>query len=58
LRKRFYPALTSGGIEFGRSRLRLLPELRYTRWIAVLLGPGAVLRFNPNQFEFLVGILF
>ncbi len=59
LRKRTYPGLTAAvGIEFGRSRLRLLPEFRYTRWTANLSGPGGVLRFDPDQAEFLLGFLF
>ncbi|MBZ5583019.1 MAG: PorT family protein [Acidobacteriia bacterium] len=59
LRKRFYPGLTAaGGIEIGAGRLRLLPELRYTRWTANIGGPGASLRFAPNQVEFLLGMLF
>ena len=59
LRKRLYPGLTAGaGIEFGPRRLRLLPEFRYTRWTANISGPGGLLRFNPNQAEFLLGLLF
>jgi hypothetical protein len=59
LRKRFYPGVTvAGGIEIGWGRLRVLPELRYTRWTANIAGPGGVLRFAPNQAEFLVGVLF
>ncbi len=59
LRKRFYPGLTAaGGIEIGSGRLRFLPELRYTRWTANIGGPGASLRFAPNQVEFLLGMTF
>ena len=59
LRKRVYPGLVAaGGIEFGLGRLRLLPELRYTHWTANIAGPGGVLRFAPNQVEFLLGLLF
>ena len=59
LRKRFYPGLTvAGGIEIGRARLRVLPEFRYTRWTANISGPNGVLRFAPNQAEFIVGVLF
>jgi hypothetical protein len=36
LRKRFYPGLTvASGIEIGGGRPRVLPEFRYTRWLAV-----------------------
>jgi hypothetical protein len=59
LRKRFYPGLTvASGIEIGGGRLRVLPEFRYTRWTANISGPSGVLRFAPNQVEFIVGVLF
>lgn len=56
LRKRFYPGLTAGaGVAFGLGRLRVVPEFRYTRWTANLGVAGGLLRFAPNQAEFLVG---
>jgi hypothetical protein len=59
LRKRFYPGLTAGsGIEFGTRLIHLLPEFRYTRWTANISGPGGLLRFAPNQAEFILGVLF
>jgi hypothetical protein len=59
LRKRLYPGLTvAGGVEFGAGRLRVLPEFRYARWTANISGPGGLLRFAPNQAEFIVGVLF
>jgi hypothetical protein len=59
LRKRFYPGLTiASGIEIGGGRLRVLPEFRYTWWTANISGPGGLLRFDPNQGEFIVGVLF
>jgi hypothetical protein len=59
LRKRFYPGFTvAGGIEIGGGRIRVLPEFRYTRWTANISGPNGLLRFAPNQAEFLVGLLF
>lgn len=59
LRKRFYPGVTiAGGVELGHGRLHVLPEFRYTRWTANIAGAGGVLRFAPNQGEFLVGLLF
>ena len=59
LRKRFYPGLTvASGIEIGGGHLRVLPEFRYTRWTANISGPGGLLRFAPNQAEFIVGVLF
>ena len=58
LRKRFYPGVTvGGGIEIGAGRLRVLPEFRYTHWTANIGGPGSLLRFAPNQAEFLLGFL-
>jgi hypothetical protein len=48
----------AGGVEFRTGRLRLLPELRYTRWTANISVPGGLLRFAPNQVEFLLGLLF
>jgi hypothetical protein len=59
LRKRFYPGLTVGsGIEFGAGPMHLLPEFRYTRWTSNISGPGGLLRFAPNQAEFMFGVLF
>ena len=59
LRKRLYPGLTAGGgIEFELRGFRILPELRYTRWTANLQRPRGLLRFNPNQVEVLLGLLF
>lgn len=56
LRKRFYPGLTAGaGVAFGLGRLRVVPEIRFTRWSANLGVAGGLLRFAPNQVEFLVG---
>jgi hypothetical protein len=56
LNKRVYPGLTAaGGLEFGVGRFKLLPELRYTRWTANISGSNGVLRFAPNQLEFLLG---
>ncbi|MBI4478986.1 MAG: PorT family protein [Acidobacteria bacterium] len=60
LRKRVYPGVTvGGGYEFTRGRLRVLPEFRYTRWTANISAPNlGQVRLNPNQAEFLLGILF
>lgn len=58
VRKRFYPGFTAaGGIEFPVGRLRIVPEIRYTRWLANISGPGGALRFAPNQVEFLIGFM-
>ena len=58
LRKRFYPGFTAaGGVELRAGRLRLAPELRYTRWLANISGPGGALRFAPNQVEVLVELM-
>jgi hypothetical protein len=59
LAKRVYPGLTAlGGFEFKWRILRVAPELRYTRWTSNISGEGGLLRFAPNQVEFLVGVLF
>ena len=59
LQDRNFPGLTIAiGIEFERSRFRLLPEFRYTRWTANIGEPGVALRLDPNQVEFLLGFLF
>lgn len=56
LHKRFYPGLTAGaGVVLGFGRLRIIPEFRFTRWTANLGVAGGLLRFAPNQVEFLVG---
>jgi hypothetical protein len=53
----FVPGATIAfGIEFGHTRVRLLPEIRYSRWWRTnISGP---LRLEANQVEFLVGFLF
>jgi hypothetical protein len=59
LRKRNYLGVTAvGGFELGGGRVRVLPEFRYTRWTSNIAGPGGLLRFAPNQAEFLVGVSF
>jgi len=59
LRERLRPgAVMAAGIELGSGRLRLLPELRYTRWNPHIADCGGLLRLNPNQAEFLLGLLF
>jgi hypothetical protein len=58
VRKRWYPGLTfAGGLEFEAGRFRIGPEFRYTRWTANIAGPEGVLRFDPNQAEFLITFL-
>lgn len=46
-----------GGVEFKATRLRIFPELRYTRW-----GSDSTFNFeaksNQNQVELLVGVTF
>lgn len=59
VRKRLYPGLTAAaGLEFGRHRLRWLPEVRYTHWTSNISVRGGRLRFMPGQVEVLVGVLF
>jgi hypothetical protein len=46
-----------GGIELAFRRLKIAPEVRYTRWAADQLSkPWAMT--DPNQAEFLVGLSF
>lgn len=49
-----------GGIAFKLGRLRIGPELRYTRWGSENFRDpvGSLLRTNRNQGDFLLGILF
>jgi hypothetical protein len=47
-----------GGIEIGGGRIPVLSEFRYARCTANISGPGGVLRFAPNQAEFVVGLLY
>jgi hypothetical protein len=59
LRQRSYTGVFAGaGVEFGRGRLRLAPEFRLTRWASNISGYPGLLRFAPNQAEFLVGLEF
>jgi hypothetical protein len=59
LNKRFYPGVTAAsGIEIGIGRFRVLPEFRYTRWIANISAPCCGIRFASNQAELIVGLLF
>jgi outer membrane protein with beta-barrel domain len=53
----FVPGATVAlGLEFGRTRMRLLPEFRYSRWQRInISGP---LHLEANQIEFLLGFLF
>lgn len=58
VRKRWYPGVAfAAGLEFEAGRFRIGPEFRYTRWTANIAGPQGVLRFEPNQAEFLVTFL-
>ena len=50
-----------GGVELKLGRLRLGPEIRYTRWASDAPAPTGVAFFAPssaNQTEFLVGLSF
>lgn len=49
-----------GGIAFKAGRLRISPELRYTRWGSENLRDpiNSLLRTNRNQADFLLGITF
>jgi hypothetical protein len=59
LRKRWYPGVTAAaGVEFRAGRVRLAPEIRYTHWTANISGPDGLLRFAPNEVQFLAGVSF
>lgn len=59
LRSRTYAGLAaSAGIELGSGRFRVLPEVRFVRWVSNIEVPGDALRFAGNQAEVLVGLLF
>lgn len=61
LRKRFYPGVTAmGGVVLPAGRVRITPEVRYTRWTANIgePGPQTLLRFASNQVEVVVGVGF
>ncbi len=47
-----------GGLELKIGRLRVAPELRYTRWKPAATGGADLLRYSRNQADFLVGITF
>lgn len=47
-------AVAAAGVQFGAGRLKLSPEVRYTRWSR----EGQQIPRNRNQAEFLLGISF
>ena len=53
--------VASGGLQFNRGRLRLAPQVRYTRWGTAPVGGvyysvGSTYSSNQNQLDVLVGI--
>ncbi len=54
----FYGGTVSAGFEFGAGRLHFLPELRYTRWASNIETADGALRFDPNEVELFLGLLF
>lgn len=52
----------AAGVRNGPGRVKLAPEIRYTRWgneAAVFTGSGGALaRLNPNQLEVMLGLTF
>lgn len=53
-------AVAGAGVEFGRGRLHVSPEFRYTRWknkpVSLYGSRGFSIQSNQNQAEILVGI--
>lgn len=65
LRKRWYPGLAlGGGWDLQFSKVRISPEIRYTRWTANIADDRDLLQFRrplqfpPNRIELLVGITY
>ncbi len=57
-RKRLYPGVVAAcGLEIRVGRLRVLPEVRYTRWTANFSVAENRLGFQPNQMELLLGLV-
>lgn len=52
--------MAGAGLEFGRGRLHVSPEFRYTRWknkpVSLYGSRGFDIQSNQNQAEILVGI--
>jgi hypothetical protein len=51
--------VAGAGLQFNPGRLRLTPQVRYTRWATAPVGGGNVVSHfssNPNQLDVLVGI--
>jgi hypothetical protein len=53
--------VAGGGIQFYRSRLRVAPQVRYTRWVTtpvegLYYSLGSTYSSNQNQIDLLVGI--
>ena len=53
-------AVTGGGLELHLPRVKISPEIRYTRWGTRNIIPAALTQFisNRNQAVFLIGITF
>ena len=53
--------VAGGGLQFNLGRLRLAPQVRYTRWATAPVGGlyyslGSTYSSNQNQVDLLVGI--
>lgn len=53
-------AAIAGGVQLRVGRLRITPEIRYTRWARENFRDNLfdLLRFNRNQADFLIGFIF
>jgi hypothetical protein len=59
LRKSLYPGVTIvGGVDVPMGKIHVSPEIRYTRWTANIAQEGGLIRFEPNQAEFMLGLSF
>ena len=61
LRDKFTTGFTlAAGLQLGSGHVRLMPEIRWVHWgwETFRSTPPGLLKLNPNQAEFLVGLVF
>ncbi len=60
LDNRFTTGFTAaGGLQLGAAVVRISPEIRYTRWgWNSFRNPAGLLKSNPDQVDFLLGLTF
>jgi hypothetical protein len=51
--------VVGGGLEIKVKRVRISPEIRFTRWGSGQIGDGSsTVKYNQNQADFLIGVTF